>query len=541
MSKTKKFVAALALMFLLALGLVPATPAHAEDTSADKPLYLALGDSITYGYEPDPDDPTKQEGKQLTDECFVNILAAEKGYRVENYGVIGNTATGIMGQLETGELDSSIKEAKIVTITCGGNDLMQVVYQKAADLFNSSESNVKKYGKLTADDVVYIIWRNDKSTTDASTELLLVQMCAASAILSPVDGEYIEDQEAFTSAVTEFTQNINKVTAYIKGLNPNVRIFVTTQYNPYEHFSGSYENIGIRIGACADKFAQVVKDNAEAGGYTVADVHAAFTGQTATLCNATEDPLTLDFHPSVAGHAVIAQVFSEIVKPTVEITAEAKTKVYGEEDPELTATTKYAENVEGFSYSLSREEGEDVGEYDITLDENDAYFADYTAAKLTITPKSIVPDTDETPDDEKTGVSAEPLADVTENGQAQEQVPTITDSKTGKTLTAGTDFTPSYEGDTTNPGTVTVTVTGKGNYQGTFELTYNILKDTTPKGDGDEGEKGDEGEGTDDKEKADKQDDSSLPQTGDTDSSMMIVVASAGIAAIAAAVLRRTH
>ena len=455
MSKTKKLVAAFALMFLLALGLVPATPAHAEDTSADKPLYLALGDSITYGYEPDPDDPTKEEGKQLTDECFVNILAAEKGYRVENYGVIGNTATGIMGQLETGELDSSIKEAKIVTITCGGNDLMQVVYQKAADLFNSNKSNVKKYGELTADDVVYTIWRNDQSTSDASLKLMLVQACAAAAILSPVDGVYIEDQEVFATAMAEFTENLNKVTAYIKRLNPKARIFVATQYNPYEHFSGSYKDIGVRIGACADKFAQVVKDNAEAGGYTVADVHEAFAGQTATLCNAAESPLTLDFHPSVAGHAVIAQVFSKIVKPTVEITAEAKTKVYGEEDPELTATTKYAENVEGFSYSLSREAGEEVGEYEITLDENDAYFADYTPAKLTITPKG---------DDE--------------------------DDK------------------------------GKGD-----------------EGDSDESS---EGEDADKKEEPSKKNSSPLPQTGDAVSNA-IIIAATGVAAIAAAVLRRTH
>ena len=57
----------------------------------------------------------------------------------------------------------------------------------------------------------------------------------------------------------------------------------------------------------------------------------------------------------------------------VTITVDAKTKEFGEEDPELTATVTGAVGDDEIQYTLTREPGEDVGEYKITaLVENDA-------------------------------------------------------------------------------------------------------------------------------------------------------------------------
>ena len=56
--------------------------------------------------------------------------------------------------------------------------------------------------------------------------------------------------------------------------------------------------------------------------------------------------------------------------------------------------------------------------------------------------------------------------------------PTVKDTKTDATLTEGTDYTLSYSEDVTNAGTVTVTVTGIGNYEGEFDIEYAIEKRT---------------------------------------------------------------
>ena len=59
------------------------------------------------------------------------------------------------------------------------------------------------------------------------------------------------------------------------------------------------------------------------------------------------------------------------------------------------------------------------------------------------------------------------------NGLSQVQKPAVTD-KGGNALAEDTDYTLSYSADTTNVGTVTVTVTGIGNYTGTVTRTYKI-------------------------------------------------------------------
>ena len=82
---------------------------------------------------------------------------------------------------------------------------------------------------------------------------------------------------------------------------------------------------------------------------------------------------------------------------------------------------------------------------------------------LEVTPKSVTAE----------GFSVEGLNDVTYNGLAQRQEPTVKDGD--KTLTKDKDYTLSFTEDVTNVGTVRVTVTGKGNYAGSADVAYQIL------------------------------------------------------------------
>ena len=118
--------------------------------------------------------------------------------------------------------------------------------------------------------------------------------------------------------------------------------------------------------------------------------------------------------------------------------------------------------------------GTNVGTYNMELKSSDftnnnKNFSKVTFVivdgQLTITPKSVVAGAD---------MSVKAPADVTYNGQPQQEKPLVKDGE--KTLIEGTDYTLSYSKDTTNAGTVTVTVTGKGNYSGSVDVTYQILK-----------------------------------------------------------------
>ena len=76
---------------------------------------------------------------------------------------------------------------------------------------------------------------------------------------------------------------------------------------------------------------------------------------------------------------------------------------------------------------------------------------------LTVTPKSIIPS-------DTNGIEVTKPADSKYDGKVHENKPTVKDNKTDKSLVEGTDYTLAYKGDTTNVGTVSVTITGIGNY-----------------------------------------------------------------------------
>ena len=96
--------------------------------------------------------------------------------------------------------------------------------------------------------------------------------------------------------------------------------------------------------------------------------------------------------------------------------------------------------------------------------------------KLTVKAKSIIPDEPDTPKEKKTGITVNEPSDSMYDGQEHKEVLTVSDTRSLKALEADKDYSVTYTGDLVNAGTVTITVTGKGNYTGTFTKTYKITK-----------------------------------------------------------------
>ena len=171
----------------------------------------------------------------------------------------------------------------------------------------------------------------------------------------------------------------------------------------------------------------------------------------------------------------------KVTRKAVTVKADNKSKVFGEKDPELTATVEGTLGKDTVEYTLSRKAGEDVGTYPITASgkaEQGNYKVTYVAGTLTITSQSIDPGTDpEKPNPDYTGAKVNSPSDKVYDGNEHKWIPTVTD-KADKKLEAGTDYTVEYSTKNfKDVGTIEVVIKGKGNYSGTVTRTYKV----TPK------------------------------------------------------------
>ena len=173
----------------------------------------------------------------------------------------------------------------------------------------------------------------------------------------------------------------------------------------------------------------------------------------------------------------------EITPKAYTVTTKSAKKVY--DGTALTAGGKIEGIVSGetveFTTTGSRTvEGTSKNTYSLKWN-GSAIQTNYKLAKesigeLTVKSKSIIPDEPNTPDDKKTGITVSDPKDSKYDGQEHREVLTVKDTKTGKDLIANKDYTVVYSDDLVNAGTVTIKVSGFGNYSGSFTKTYKITK-----------------------------------------------------------------
>ncbi|MCI6851779.1 MAG: InlB B-repeat-containing protein, partial [Clostridiales bacterium] len=203
-----------------------------------------------------------------------------------------------------------------------------------------------------------------------------------------------------------------------------------------------------------------------------------------TKVNTEAYPASVTFHVTDPGNVINFYYYKN-----VELTANSGVRVYNGETQTITGydahigTDKLDLTFDGVTASGS---GKDVSAtpYEVafsadpvgTVDTSSKYIV--TAANpgtLTIVRQSINPtdppilDPDDIDPDQSyyIGITVEDPADVMYNGKSQKGLPVVKDSKDNE-LKLGKDYTLSYSDDTRNVGTVTVTITGIGNYQGEF-------------------------------------------------------------------------
>ena len=225
----------------------------------------------------------------------------------------------------------------------------------------------------------------------------------------------------------------------------------------------TYNVTGMQIekGSSKNTFTYTLNEGTLAGNYDIETFEGtlkvtAFENEVVVTIKGNKDTVTYDGNPhSVEGY-VITDISNKLYKADY-------IGVKGYARAEGTAAGTYQMNLTAQQFSNTSASFDKV-----TFKVEDG--------ALTISPKSITPDGPDTSDEKKTGITVTKPSDSKYDGEEHRNKPTVTDTKTNRTLVEGTDYELSYSKDVINAGTVTVTVTGIGNYEGSFEVTYEITK-----------------------------------------------------------------
>ena len=243
------------------------------------PKMLFLGDSIAAGYGLDGYTPTDNYNcrsySNILKEKYEAELMNECGHIMINKSVSGYTSDDLIKQIESGELDSDLKDSDAVVVSIGGNDLLGIMLELLGSL-GISESGSFDTGSL--------------------------DIFGAAASFLTMDGDV-------NKALEKFDENIKTISAELLKRTEGT-VYIQTLYDPLEYFEKfkmvtefSDEKIG--------KLNSIISGNA-ASGYTVIDVAADFKGKAGTLTNIGN----FDIHPNAEGHEVIANDVDKAFRET---------------------------------------------------------------------------------------------------------------------------------------------------------------------------------------------------------------------------------
>ena len=224
--------------------------------------------------------------------------------------------------------------------------------------------------------------------------------------------------------------------------------------------------------------------------YRVSDIHFAKATAEVTKTNAGEYPMGLtaaDFSNVNDNFSKVTFVVTDgkltITKRNVTLTSATDEKVY-----DGTALTNDKVTVSGDGFAAGEGATYDVtgsqtkvgsSKNNFTIKKLTGNEENYNFTKvpgtLTVTEQSITPGPDpENPDPSYKGITVNDPSDHVYDGQPHKWNPTIEDAK-GKALEKDKDYTVSYDKDNfKDVTTITVTITGKGDYKGTITKTYKI-------------------------------------------------------------------
>ena len=262
----KRLIAALLSLCML-LGMAPLSVLAAQ------PVYVALGDSISTGYGPDTEEAEKSFVEQIAEqqELSVTMLAAD-----------GETTASLLAKLADadGAVAKALETADVVTLTIGGNDFMNALYEYMAEAYSAANGT-----SFTAEQFKQALEGKNGEPEQAAALAFVTQNIS---VFEPGAGGTL---------LTQFETALNEIASGIRGYT-KAPVVVATQYNPYRFAADElkpFEQVMPdqvdAAQAIADAFDTMlarmnekIKALKAREGFFTADVFSAFDGEQQNPC-----------------------------------------------------------------------------------------------------------------------------------------------------------------------------------------------------------------------------------------------------------------
>ncbi|MGX7029920.1 SGNH/GDSL hydrolase family protein [Vagococcus zengguangii] len=238
-----------------------------QSTVTEEVYVVAIGDSLTEGVG----DSTNEGGYVPLLQTRLTETYPSKIFSTVNYGKAGNTTQQIIKRInQTPDIQQDIKDATVITLTTGGNDLMKVI---KSNLFN-----------------------------DLSVE-------------------------SFEKPSQTYQADLNDLYQLIRNLNPEAPIYQLGIYNPFYVSFNEISAMQDIVDNWNDSAKESIKQQERLYFVPINDdiysgLESTQTGNLDGINNLLSD--TDNFHPNNLGYQIIANEFASVIKASGELKAEGR-------------------------------------------------------------------------------------------------------------------------------------------------------------------------------------------------------------------------
>lgn len=420
--------------------------------------YLALGDSIAYGY-----GLANRDAQSYPQIVRKNYGISESNF--SNLAISGMTCAQFYEKIQTTEYKNAIKDADIITTSIGSNELLKIAVGAVSTTAGIESSDPDFANKVK----------------DYFSSLgYLAKAQAAYKLYSYFTSE--ETKKVIDDSINTYEEKWKKSVEYIKSVNPDVVLVATQFYNPYYEIGLASYDLGSYVDEFIKRMNKILEEQSKnESEYKIARIYEDFNTTDPRITNVNVDfndfsNINIDPHPNKDGHNIISTRVLETLK-----TAKQDTK---KDIKELAI-----ESISDYDYTGSEIKPKVIiKDGNIILKENTDYTVTYInnievgktsviikgigGYKGTVTKTFNIKNKETT---EKIDINSLNISKIEDQTYMGIKITPDIELKTSNNtkLNRNTDYTLRYY-DNINVGTATIEIVGIGNYLGTKSINFKI-------------------------------------------------------------------